>query len=308
MMRGWSRGTVGSAILVSLAGVFLLDAMGAVVKHLSGGYGAAELSAYRNLFGMIPGITVLTMSAEWRANGCRLRLRQWRLACLRGGFVSLAQFLFYLSLARLEFATATTISFSMALFITAFSVPILGHRVGWVRWSAVGIGFVGVVMVMGPGSGSFSPDALLPLGAAMLYALTGVTSRLFDADVPTPLLNLYSAAAAVVGATALCLSTEGFSPVASGTDMAWIFLMGAMGGSGVLCLIASYRMTEPSNLAPFQYFGILFAFVLGWMFFGEAPVGRLFPGVILIVAGGLLIVWRERRVRVRTPVSKSTSQ
>jgi drug/metabolite transporter (DMT)-like permease len=129
----------------------------------------------------------------------------------------------------------------------------------------------------------------------MLYALTGVTSRLFDADVPTPLLNLYSAAAAMVGATVLCLSTGGFSPVASGTDMAWIFLMGAMGGSGVLCLVASFRMTEPSNLAPFQYFGILFAFLLGWVFFGEAPVERLFPGVILIIAGGLLIVWRERR-------------
>jgi drug/metabolite transporter (DMT)-like permease len=68
-----------------------------------------------------------------------------------------------------------------------------------------------------------------------------------------------------------------------------------MGGSGVLCLIASFRMTEPSNLAPFQYFGILFAFLLGWVFFGEAPVERLFPGVILIIAGGLLIVWRERR-------------
>ena len=149
-MRGLSRGTVGFAILVSLAGIFLLDAMGAIIKHLSGDYGAAELSAYRNLFGIIPGITALAMSAEWRARGCRLRLRQWRLACLRGGFVTLAQFLFYLSLARMEFATATTISFSMALFICAFSVPILGHRVGRVRWLAVVIGFAGVVMVMGP--------------------------------------------------------------------------------------------------------------------------------------------------------------
>ena len=79
--------------------------------------------------------------------------------------------------------------------------------------------------------------------------------------------------------------------------------MGALGGSGVLCLIVSFRMTEPSNLAPFNYFGIPFAFVLGWLFFGEAPVGRLFPGVLLILAGGLLIVWRERRLR-RTGASK----
>jgi drug/metabolite transporter (DMT)-like permease len=67
----------------------------------------------------------------------------------------------------------------------------------------------------------------------------------------------------------------------------------------VLCLVVSFRMTEPSNLAPFNYFGILFAFALGWIFFGEAPVERLFPGALLIVTGGLLVVWRERRVRKR---------
>jgi drug/metabolite transporter (DMT)-like permease len=290
---------VGRAILLNLVAIFLLDLMGLIIKHLSGGYGAAELSAYRNFFGMVPAIIVLSLSADWRAKGRPMRLRQWPLACLRGGFITMAQFLFYLSLGRLEFATATTISFSMSLFVVAFSVPILGDRVGWVRWSAVMIGFVGVTMVIGPGSDSFTLDALLPVGAAVCYALTGVTSRLFDDDVPTPHVNLYTTVTACFGAVLLCLSTEGFSPIVSAGDLAWIFAMGLMGGSGVLCLIASYRMTEPSNLAPFHYFGILFAFVLGWVFFGEAPVQRLFPGAILIVASGLIIVWRERQLRKR---------
>jgi drug/metabolite transporter (DMT)-like permease len=285
------------AILINMAGIFLLDVMGLIIKHLSGDYGAAELSAYRNLFGMVPSLGFLWLSARWQAGGRRLRIRQWPLAWLRGGFVTLAQFLFYLSLARMEFATASTIAFSMALFITAFAVPLLGERVGGFRWSAVVVGFVGVVMVMGPGSDSFSLDTLLPLGAAMLYALSSVTVRMFEDDVPTPLINLYANIAAAVGAIALTLATGGFTPVASATDLAWIFIMGALGGSGVLCLIVSFRMTEPSNLAPFNYFGIPFAFVLGWLFFGEAPVGQLFPGVLLIVAGGLLIVWRERRRR-----------
>jgi drug/metabolite transporter (DMT)-like permease len=73
--------------------------------------------------------------------------------------------------------------------------------------------------------------------------------------------------------------------------------MGMVGGSGVLCLVISFRMTEPSNLAPFNYFGILSSFVGGWVFFGEAPFDRLFPGALLIIAGGLMIVWRERRAR-----------
>ncbi len=137
----------------------------------------------------------------------------------------------------------------------------------------------------------------MTLGAAMLYALASVTARMFDDDVPTPLMNLYANVAAAAGAIALTLATGGFTPIVSGTDLLWIFTMGALGGSGVLCMIVSFRMTEPSNLAPFNYFGIPFAFVLGWLFFGEAPIGQLFPGVLLIVAGGLLIVWRERRVR-----------
>jgi drug/metabolite transporter (DMT)-like permease len=292
------------AILINLAGILLLDLMGLIIKHLSGTYGAAELSAYRNLFGMVPSLTFLWLSARWQAGGRRLRIRQWPLAWLRGGFVTLAQFLFYLSLARLEFATASTIAFSMALFITAFSVPLLREQVGAFRWSAVVVGFVGVVMVMGPGSGGVSLDALLPLGAAILYALTSVTARLIDDDVPTPLMNLYSNVAAAIGAIVLTLATGGFTPVASATDLLWIFTMGALGGSGVLCLIVSFRMTEPSNLAPFNYFGIPFAFILGWLFFGEAPVGQLFPGVLLIVAGGLLIVWREKRVRRRSAAAR----
>jgi drug/metabolite transporter (DMT)-like permease len=71
-------------------------------------------------------------------------------------------------------------------------------------------------------------------------------------------------------------------------------LMGGFGGTAVLFLVVSYRMTEQSNLAPFSYFGIPLAFVLGWLFFDEAPWATLFPGAILIAAGGLLIVWRER--------------
>ena len=86
----------------------------------------------------------------------------------------------------------------------------------------------------------------------------------------------------------------GFNKITSTIDMVWIVLMGVLGGTAVLLLVISYRMTEQSNLAPFSYFGIPLSFVLGWLFFNEAPWSTLFPGGILIVAGGLLIVWRER--------------
>jgi drug/metabolite transporter (DMT)-like permease len=149
---------------------------------------------------------------------------------------------------------------------------------------------------MGPGRDGFSLDALLPLAAAILYAVAGVTSRLLDDDVPSALVNLHSSSIAAIGALGLALATGGFTPVASWADMGWIVAMGAFGGTAVLCIVVAYRMTEPSNLAPFSYFGIPTALLLGWVFFGEAPIGDLFPGALLIIAGGMMIVWRERRL------------
>ena len=134
-----------------------------------------------------------------------------------------------------------------------------------------------------------------------MSALTGVTARMMDDDVPSPLVNLYLAAIAVLGSVALTLSTDGFSAIRVSGDIGWILAMGGFGGLAVLSLVVSFRMTEQSNLAPFSYFGIPTAFVFGWLFFGEAPWSDLFPGALLIVFGGLLILWRERGFRRQTP-------
>jgi drug/metabolite transporter (DMT)-like permease len=152
--------------------------------------------------------------------------------------------MFYYSLGQLAFATASTLTYSNALFMTALAIPILGEKVGVVRWGAVLIGFAGVVMVMGPGRDTFSLVALAPIGAAFFYALTGVTARLVDEDVPSPLLNLYSAFFAALGSVGLVFFLGGFSPLKSASDLAWIAAMGGLGGAAVLCLIVAYRMPE----------------------------------------------------------------
>jgi drug/metabolite transporter (DMT)-like permease len=288
-------GSVTLAVVLSLFSLVFFDLMGLVIKRLSADYGAAELSAYRNIFGLIPSFVALWSSPAWHRSGRRLRVRQWGLICARGLIVTFAQLMFYLSLGLIAFVSATTISYSSGLFMTAFAVLLLGERVGLIRWVAVLIGFVGVVMVMGPGRETFTLASLLPLGAAALYALTGVTARLIDEEVPSALVNLYSTGFAVVGSVVLALFLGGFSPVQPASDLAWIVAMGAFGGTAVLLLIVSFRMTEQSNLAPFSYCGIPMAFFFGWVFFDEAPIRDLFPGSILIVVGGVLVVWRERR-------------
>lgn len=289
------RNNPGPAILLSLLALVLFDFMGLIIKHLAPYYSAAELSAYRNLFGLIPSLIALWATPGWHARGRRVRLRQWPLAVFRGLAVTGAQFLFYYSLGRMAFATATTLSYSNALFMTALAVPLLGERVGLIRWGAVLVGFGGVIWIMRPGSDLFGWDAMAPIGAAFGYALTGVTARMVDDDVPSPLLNLYSSFFAAIGALMLALGTGGFSPLHSSTDLLWIFAMGGFGGFAVLSMVVAFRMTEQSNLAPFSYLGIPIAFVFGWLFFDEAPWSDLFPGAILIVVGGLMVIWRERR-------------
>jgi drug/metabolite transporter (DMT)-like permease len=269
--------------------------MGALIKALLPRYPAPELAAFRNIFGLVPTIAMLWMSADWQARGRPVVLARWRLATMRGVMVAFAQFFFYSALLRLEFATVSTLVSATPLFVTALSVPVLGQRVGAWRWSAVAAGFLGAVLIIGPGTPQFTWAALLPLAAALCYAGSTITAPLFGREAPTPLINAWSSGGALIGALILSAATTGFVPVASAQDAALIAAMGMVGGSGVLCLIFAYRMARPATLTPFEYFGILFSFFIGWAAFGEAPVERLFPGVLLIVGAGLAIVWRERR-------------
>lgn len=284
----------GLAIILSLLALVLFDAMGLIIKLLSTEFSAAELSTWRNLFGLLPAFLVLYASKTWRENGKKIIIKQWKLALLRGVIASLAQLCFYWSLGLMAFATASTITYSGALFATAFAIPILGERVGIVRWLAVIIGFLGVVFILQPGSDAFTHYSILPLAAAAFYALLTITAKLFDSQVSSALVNVYASLSSTVCAAILTLFLGGFSPISSLDEIFWIIMMGAFGGSAVLLYVVSYRMTEQSNLAPFSYFGIPIAFFFGWAFFDETPWDAIFPGGILIISGGLLIFWRER--------------
>ena len=156
------------AVIFSLIALVFFDLMGLIIKFLSPKYSAVELSAYRNVFGIIPSAIALWYSDMRHQTYRSFVIRQWPLACLRGAIVTLAQLMFYLSLGRIAFATASTISYSNALFMTIFAIIFLGEKVGLIRWAAVLVGFIGVIMVMGLGSDAFTWDALLPFGAAAL--------------------------------------------------------------------------------------------------------------------------------------------
>ncbi len=294
--RHWSK--FSRAVFIILLAIFLFDVQGALIKHMGDRYPVPQIATFRNLFGLIPSILILVLSSEWHQRGRKVFIPQWRLALVRGLFIAGAQYCFYLAITKMEFATAITLTYIGPIFITILSIPILKHSVGIWRWLAVGIGFLGVLLIMQPGSDIFKPYALLPIGAAFGYSVAVVCSKLFHDDVPTAIINMYSAVGALAGSTTMLFATTGYVPIASLNDWLWLVAIGSVGGCAVLLMISAYRLTRPSSLSPFEYFGIPFSFILGWIFFAETPFERLLPGVFLVVAGGLLIAWRERKDRV----------
>jgi drug/metabolite transporter (DMT)-like permease len=288
------------AVIYILIAILLFDLQGVIVKFLGDRYPVQQIASFRNIFGLIPSLLVLFLSSEWRSGGKILKIRQWRLGLLRGLSIAAAQFCFYLSLTKMELATAATLAYISPVLITILSVPILKHHVGLWRWTAVTVGFIGVLMIMSPGSDVFTLYSLLPIAASLGYSLSTVCVRLFDDHVPTALLNMYASVGALSGALLILFATTGYQGVDSAGDWLLLVAMGLVGGFAVLALISAYRLAKPASLSPYEYFGIPFAFILGWLFFDETPFEKLIPGVFLIVAGGMLIAWRERRKRIES--------
>lgn len=285
------------AVLILILAIFLFDIQGAMIKHMGKRYPVEQIALFRNLFGILPNLVVLCFSAEWIRQGSLWKLKRWKLGLGRGFLLICAQMCFYYAILHMQLATATTLAFAGPLFVTILSVPMLGHRVGLWRGFAVLIGFAGVVMVMRPGSDAFTSVAILPIAAALFYAVSSLSTRFFAEEIPTALIGIYASVGAAIASVALVFFFGNWAPMHSLEVWLWFISMGMVGGCAVLCLITAYRMADPSSLSPFEYFGIPFSFLLGWFFFAETPFDSLFPGVLLIVAGGLLVMWRERKLK-----------
>lgn len=296
-MSNTSNTQVLRAIFILILAVLSFDVMAICVRLLQPAYSAAELSAYRNVLGVIPSLIVMSYMGQLQFTRSALRLPQWRLALLRGCFIAVAQLSFYGALGLMELATVSALAQTNGLFVVLLSIAVLGEKVGKWRWGALMLGFAGAMLILKPGSDAFSVQALLPIVAALFYGLSMVTIQLFDKESPNALIYLYASTASAFASILFVFFFEGFSPLPDLRDAAAIFVMSIAGGCGVLLMMLAYRSAPPSALAPFQYFSILSAFFFGWAIFGELPIEDLFPGTLFIIGAGAIIIWRENFVK-----------
>ena len=281
------------AVILSLSGLFLLDCMGIAIKYLSADYPAAQLSVFRNLFGMIPCFIALYFSKDWHDRGRKVVIKRWRFGLARGLIMSFAQLCLYTSYLYLPYALVATMEYTGPMMITLLAIPLLGEKFGWYKSLAVLTGFIGIIFIMQPWSESFNLYMLLPVMAAFGYSLARVTALNFSNDTPVPLINLYANIGTLLCAILLVITFNMWENFKSLYDVLILFIMGIAGGSGVLLLIYGSRKAELSKIMPFDYIEIFFALILGWVFFKEWPVDQLFPGALFTVAGGIIIYLRQ---------------
>ncbi|WP_319825552.1 DMT family transporter [Thalassovita sp.] len=178
------------------------------------------------------------------------------------------------------------------LLIAALSGPVLGEQVGWRRWSAIGVGFIGILIILEPGFGVFQPAAVIPLVSALMFAVYGLVTR-YVARQDTAATSFFWTG--TVGMVAMTLVGAWFWEPMAPADWAWMGLLCLTGALGHFLLIRCYEVAEASAVQPFAYLQLPFGAVIGVFVFAETIRTNVLIGAGLIVTAGLFTWWRERQ-------------
>ena len=281
------------AIATMLLAILCIDLYMVIIKFLGDEYSIIQLTLFRNVAAIIPLILLILFTNEYSTIFKNLGNKFLILSCLRGiCFLSMNVFIF-ISVVNLEFATAMTLTFSSPFFIVILSIILLSEKIGIYRWSAVIIGFVGVVMIMKPTSEIFSFYSIFPVLTAIAWAFTVIILKFIQGNHSTAKIQLYTLIFNVIGGLLLFFVTTGHVEIKNFKDFILMTMTGVLGGTAAILFIYSYRLISASKIASFEYLGIPSSFILGWIFFNEAPWSQLFPGVIVIIFAGMIIIWRD---------------
>ena len=279
-------------VLLKLASVVLLSCLAVCVKYLDGGVPIGQLIFARGVISAV----VLGLIA-WRTEGLTiLRTDRPRSNALRSLAGTASMFCWFTALTLIPLADFTAISFTAPLFLTVLAMVLLGERIHAYRWSALAIGFIGVVITIGPHLtlGGSSVGVLVAFGAAVFSALAIVTLRgMSGSGGEHPLAITFYFSVTTVACSAVTV-LWGW-PMPTGEQWALIVVAAFFGVFGQLLMTMSYRYAEASTLAPLDYTNLLLAVAFGYFIFTEVPHWSMWIGAPLVIAAGLIILWREYR-------------
>jgi drug/metabolite transporter (DMT)-like permease len=284
-----NRERIGFGIGCALVGLFGMALMDACAKFLGAGYAISQIVLARNGIGALAVLAFVLLSGSGFA--C-LRPRRPLLLVLRTLVNLGAAFLFFTGLRYLPLADAFAIAFAAPLFITALSVPVLGEQVGLRRWAAVIVGFIGVLVVVQPGTESFRVEALLPLGAALCYGLAMLIGRKMTRDMTTAAITFWPCLG-LAAITLVMMPTQWQTPTLP--DAGLFVFMGIIGTGGMALITQGYRFAPAAVIAPFDYSVLLWGVLIGWAVWRDIPAPNVWAGAAILIASGLYILHRETR-------------
>ncbi len=276
-------------ILYMVATTLVFAAQDVISRHLAETYNVMMVVMIRFWFFAA---FVVALAAR-QAGGLRAAAATKRpgLQVIRGVLLPAEVCVMVLSFTLIGLVESHAVFTTYPLLIAALSGPVLGERVGWRRWTAIAIGFVGVLVILAPGAGVFSPLALVPLLASFMFALYGLLTRAV-ARHDGPATSFFWSG--TVGAAWMTAVGIWFWEPMSAPDWALMACLSVMGVTGHWLLIRAYDVAEASAVQPFAFLQLLWIAVLGVALLGETIEANVAIGAVVVVAAGLFTLWRER--------------
>jgi len=300
---------LAAAFLVG--GVFVFSMQDLILKWISGSYPLTQAVAIRSS----TAIVILLAYIAWREGLHKIFSRRWRALVWRGTILMVAYGTYYLAFPAMKLAEVVTLFFMAPILITALGQPLLGERVSLTGWLAVLAGFVGVVVTYWPGlTGRTALDwaLLLPIAAALTYGLSAIMVRRLGPTESASVMGLYQNVMFLLWVLVLAaVFSTGWIPQTNlhpslafllrpwsfenWTEVALLVACGPISALGTVLLAQAYRMTEANFVATFEYTGLIWATLWGFVIWGEVPTPYMLAGAALIVGAGLYMLFAGRR-------------
>jgi len=279
-----------------IVGTSIVPGMDAIAKHLGDSLSPLQITWGRFFFQcLLMGAAIMLLRGP-RA----FRTSIYKTHALRGLLLASATALFFWSLQSLPLADAIAIFFVQPMILTILSAVFLGEQIGWHRRGAVVAGFIGALFIIRPGGASFQVASLMPLGTAFLFSCYLALTRACAHVDPPPVMQFFSGISAWAALSILLLLLAAGSPESTSllqittVQWFWLFMIGVISAAGHLLVVMGMENAPASVLAPFGYVEIIAATLLGWFIFSDWPELWTWIGIMIIIASGIYVYYRER--------------
>ena len=271
-----------------LLSLLMLTCSDAATKWLGADYPAGEIICLRAVFSLLPILLMVGISGGFET----LRIVDGKGQAWRAFYFATGSSLIAISMIVLPIADAAAILYAGPLMITALAVPLLKERVGWRRWTAIAIGFGGVVIMLRPTPSAIQWLGPLPLAAAFFSSMRDNWARRLSKSESATSMMFWSALA-TIALGGVTLPFAWVTPTA--LDLALTTASGIFIGVAHYFMIEAYRISEAAVVAPFKYSGIIWAVFFGYVIWGDIPDAFIITGGVLVIASGLYILHRETK-------------